>query len=132
MPMFERLPALITILALLVYVWNFFMAGRAREKFGVKAPAVTGHPLFECRIRVQQNMLEQLIVFLPALWLFSLTVSPLIGAALGLVFVIGRVIYSVGYYTAPEKRGTGFLIAGFSSVILLIGATVGVLRTIMF
>ena len=82
MTMFDRWPAFITMLALLVYVWNFVACGRARDKFGVKAPAVTGHPQFEARFRVQQNMLEQLIVFLPSLWLFSLTLSPLVGAAL--------------------------------------------------
>ncbi len=128
---YERLPALVTMLALLVYVWNFAACGRARDKFGVKAPAVTGHPQFEARFRVQQNMLEQLIVFLPSLWIFSLTLSPLIGAAVGLVFVIGRVIYSLGYYSDPTKRGTGFMIGALASVVLLIGATIGTIR-VMF
>jgi glutathione S-transferase len=132
MLMYDRLPALITVLALFVYVWNFAACGRAREKYGVKAPAVTGHPLFESRFRVQQNMLEQLIVFLPSLWLFSMTISPLYGAILGLIFVFGRVLYTVGYYADPSKRGTGFTIAGFATVVLLIGAAIGSVRLMLF
>jgi glutathione S-transferase len=125
------LPSLITCLALLVYSWNIFVAGGARGKYGIKAPAVTGHPQFECRLRVQQNMLEQLIVFLPALWIFSTTVSPLIGAIVGLVFVIGRVIYSLSYYNDPAKRGPGFMISGVATLILLIGGLAGTLRFLL-
>jgi glutathione S-transferase len=79
----------IACLALLVYAWNFMNAGQARGKHRIAAPATTGHPEFERKLRVQQNMIEQLIVFLPSLWIFCLTVQPLVGAALGLIFVFG-------------------------------------------
>ena len=62
-------PALVTVLALVLYVACFIMVGRARGRFGIKAPSVTGAPEFERAFRVQQNTIEQLVVFLPALWL---------------------------------------------------------------
>ena len=121
-------PALITLLALLVYVWNFMGAGQARGKHEIKAPATTGHPEFERKLRIQQNMLEQLIVFIPSLWIFCLTWPPLIGAILGLIFVIGRIIYSAAYAADPAKRSLGFGLGALPTVILLLGALVGVIR----
>jgi uncharacterized MAPEG superfamily protein len=121
-------PAFVTILALLVYVWNFMAAGQARGKHQIVAPATTGHPDFERKLRIQQNMLEQLIVFLPSLWIFCLTLNPLIGAALGLIFVIGRIIYSAAYAADPAKRSLGFGLGALPTAILLLGALVGVIR----
>ena len=124
-------PALITCLALLVYVWNFVSAGQARGKHKIKAPATTGHPEFERKLRVQANMLEQLIVFLPSLWIFCLTIQPLIGAALGLVFVIGRILYSAAYAADPAKRSLGFGLGILPTLILLIGGLVGVIKDLL-
>jgi glutathione S-transferase len=124
-------PALVTCLALLVYIWNFMSAGSARGKHKIQAPATTGHPEFERKLRVQENMIEQLIVFLPALWIFCLTVQPLIGAALGLIFVIGRIIYSAAYAADPSKRSLGFGLAILPTVILLLGGLAGVIRDFM-
>jgi glutathione S-transferase len=124
-------PALITVLALLVYAWNFMQAGQARGKHKIQAPATTGHPEFERKLRVQQNMIEQLIVFLPSLWIFCLTVQPLVGAALGLIFVFGRILYSVAYASDPSKRSLGFGLGAFPTVILLIGALAGVIHDFM-
>ncbi len=123
MPVF---PALVIVLALLVYLGTFFAAGRARHRYAVKAPAVTGPPEFERALRVQQNTLEQLILFIPSLWLFSSFVSPRWGGIVGLVWVAGRVYYAVSYLRDPETRGPGFLIGGVSVMILLIGALVGI------
>jgi uncharacterized membrane protein YecN with MAPEG domain len=121
-------PALITCLALLVYFWNFAACGAARGRHKILAPATTGNPEFERKFRVQQNMLEQLIVFIPALWIFSLTVDVLAGAVLGALFVIGRIVYSISYAGDPQKRGMGFGLAAFPTVILLIGALIGTIR----
>ena len=121
-------PALVTCLALLVYVWNFMSAGAARGKHKIQAPATTGHPEFERKLRVQENMIEQLIVFLPSLWIFCLTVQVLVGAALGFVFVVGRIIYSLAYAADPSKRGLGFGLAAFPTLILLLGGLAGVIR----
>jgi uncharacterized membrane protein YecN with MAPEG domain len=124
-------PALITCLALLVYFWNFMQAGGARRKHKIFAPATTGHPEFERKLRIQQNMIEQLILFLPSLWIFSLTVQPLVGAALGLLFVIGRILYSLSYAKDPAKRGPGFALSAFPTLILLVGGLIGVVQFLL-
>lgn len=118
-------PALVTSLALLVYLWNFAACGQARAKHKIKAPAVTGHPDFERKLRVQQNMIEQLIAFIPALWVFSLTLSSTFAALLGLLFVVGRVLYSQAYYRDPEKRGIGFMLSALPTLVLIVGGFVG-------
>ena len=123
----DLFPAFVTVLALLVYFWNMMACGRARARHGILAPATTGHPEFERALRIQGNMLEQLIVFIPALWIFSLTIQPLVGAALGLIFVLGRIIYSVSYASDPAKRGLGYGLGALPTVILLVGGLVGVI-----
>jgi uncharacterized membrane protein YecN with MAPEG domain len=77
---------------------------------------------------VQQNTLEQLILFLPSLWLFSLFVSPVWGAGIGLIWIIGRILYAWGYYQAAEKRLLGFGINSLSILALLLGSLVGIIR----
>jgi len=124
-------PALVTCLALLVYFWNVLSAGGARGKHKIMAPATTGHPEFERKLRIQQNMVEQLILFIPALWIFSLTVQVLVGTALGLIFVIGRIVYSVSYATDPAKRGLGFGMGMIPVIILLLGALIGTVRLLL-
>jgi uncharacterized membrane protein YecN with MAPEG domain len=123
--------ALITAAALLVYVWTAFNVGRARGKYGIQPPATAGHPDFDRVYRVQMNTLEQLVFFLPSLWLFGLYVSPLWGACLGVVWVVGRIFYARGYYRATERRGLGFMVAFFASVILLLGGIVGIVLALV-
>jgi glutathione S-transferase len=119
-------PAFVLALALVLYVGVFAAAGRARHRYDVKAPAVTGPPEFERAFRVQQNTLEQLVWFIPALWLFALYVSPLWGGLIGLVWIAGRVRYALSYYRDPESRGPGFLIGFASAAVLLVGALIGI------
>lgn len=118
-------PALVAILALVVYISTFLNVGRLRRRFDIKAPSVAGPPEFERALRVQQNTLEQLVWFMPALWLFVLLVSPAWAAVIGLVWVGGRALYAVSYLRDPETRGPGFLIGMLSSAILLLGALIG-------
>jgi glutathione S-transferase len=118
-------PALVAILALLVYVATFINAGRMRHRFDVKAPSVAGPPEFERALRVQHNTLEQIVWFLPSLWLFVLLVSPVWGGAIGCIWVVGRVIYAISYQRDPATRGPGFLIGMISSATLLLGALAG-------
>jgi glutathione S-transferase len=120
------LPSLITILALLVYFILTINVGRARAQYKILPPATTGDPNFERVLRVQQNTLEQLIFFLPLLWLFSFYISPIWGAGIGAVWIIGRIIFAWGYYQAAEKRTIGFGISSLSSMILLLGSLVGI------
>jgi uncharacterized membrane protein YecN with MAPEG domain len=124
-------PSLVTAIALLVYFVLTANVGRARAKYGVKPPAMSGNPDFERVLRVQQNTLEQMIVFLPALWIFSLFVSPVWGASLGAVWILGRILYAWGYYQAPEKRFVGFGMASLATVVLLLGSLVGTMIPIV-
>ena len=122
--MMPILPSLVTGLALLVYGATIVITLQARGRYKIKAPATTGHPAFERAYRVQQNTIEQLVLFLPSLWLFSLFVSPLWGAALGAVWIVGRVIYAAGYLRDADKRGPGAVITMATGAILLVSALV--------
>lgn len=118
-------PSIITVLTLLVYFVITLNVGRARFKYDVKPPATTGDPNFERALRVQQNTLEQLVFFLPLLWIFSYYISSRWGLILGGIWLVGRIIYAWGYYQAPEKRGPGFGISSIASLALLGGAIIG-------
>jgi uncharacterized membrane protein YecN with MAPEG domain len=125
------LPALTTLVALLLYFVIVVNVGRARMKCKIAAPAVTGDPDFERAYRVQANTMEQLIAFLPALWLFALYVSPSWASVLGTVWVAGRALYAVGYYRAAEKRGAGFGVGMLAFIALWLGAAWGVVRALL-
>jgi uncharacterized MAPEG superfamily protein len=105
--------------------------GRARDTYKVPAPATTGNDMFERYCRVQNNTIEQLIIFVPALVVFAHYVNPLIAAGLGALFVIGRWLYFTGYVKDPKKRSTGFLLSFVPNMILLIGAVVGALVSLV-
>jgi uncharacterized membrane protein YecN with MAPEG domain len=121
----------VIIAALIVYIVMTGLVGRARVKYNVKAPAMTGHPDFERANRVHQNTLESLIVFIPAVWIFGQYVSPLWGAGLGALFVVGRVIYAAGYLRAAEKRSVGAGLTGVVNIVLVVGALVGLVRALL-
>jgi uncharacterized MAPEG superfamily protein len=123
--------AMVILIALVEYAVFGGLVGRARGKYGVHAPAVSGHPVFERYFRVQQNTLEQLVVFVPAIWLFGTYVDATWAALLGLVFVVARVLYLVGYVKDPAKREVGFALSSISVVALLLGALWGVARQIL-
>lgn len=116
-----------TVIALSAYLYFGGQVSRARGKYGIKAPATTGSPDFERVFRVQQNTLEQIVVFLPALWMFAMYVSDAYAAVLGLVWTIGRVIYAESYYKDASKRGRGYMISLAAVGILLLGSVIGVM-----
>ncbi len=122
--------AIVTILALLQFVWISVQVGTMRGRHGVKAPAISGHPEFERAFRVQQNTMEQLVVFLPALWMFGHFVQPLWGAGFGLVFIIGRFVYRAEYLKDPGSRSPGFMITFLPTAIMLIWLLVALLRAL--
>jgi len=112
-------------LALIEFVVILMAVGKARETYKVPAPATTGNEVFERYCRVQNNTIEQLIIFGPALIVFAHYWSPLIAAALGALFVIGRWVYFKGYVQDPKKRSTGFLLSFVPNMILLLGGVIG-------
>ena len=118
----HRWTAIVTIVALLVYFYMSLQVGRARGKSGIAAPCMTGDPTLERAVRVHINTLEWMPLFLGGLWLFAIYWSECVAAGLGVVWIVGRLIYSAGYMTDPGKRSTGFLIQFAAAGILLVGA----------
>jgi len=117
-----HLTALVTCLAILFYFLTSVQVAKARGTFGIKAPAISGNPDFERVFRVQMNTLEWLPIFLPALWLFAIYISDAIAAALGVVWIAGRILYLTGYSKAANKRGRGFGIQAGAALLLWLGA----------
>jgi hypothetical protein len=117
--------AIVIALALLEFVVFGMLVGRARGLYGVKAPATTGHEIFERYFRVHYNTMELLVVFVPATWLFGLYVSPRWGAAIGAVYLVGRVLYLRGYVRDPAKREVGFGLSVLPVLVLVVGALWG-------
>ncbi|MBR0902886.1 MAPEG family protein [Bradyrhizobium liaoningense] len=116
-----HLTALVTLLAIAFYFFTTINVSRSRTKTGVKVPATLGHPDFERAFRIQMNTLEWMPIFLPALWLFAINIGDAIAAELGAVWIIGRVVYFVGYSKAAAKRGPGFAIQALAAMALWAG-----------
>ena len=114
--------ALVTCLALLFYFFTSIQVSKARTAFGIKVPAISGHPDFERVFRVQMNTLEWMPIFLPSLWLFAIYISDPIAAAIGVVWIAGRVLYLTGYSQAAAKRGRGFAVQALAAIALWAGA----------
>jgi len=123
--------AVVIVLALLEYVVFAMLVGRARGKYGVKAPAVSGHEMFDRYFRVHQNTLELLVAAIPAMWLYGTYVSTTWAAVLGLVYIVGRVAYLVGYVADPAKREIGFALSVLPIIVLLLGALWGAGRALL-
>lgn len=129
--MLYPLTGLATLAALLVYFMSGLNVAKARGKYGVKAPAVTGDPGFERAFRAQQNTLEWLPLFLPPVWLFAMTWGDTWAAGLGLLWTIARAGYVIAY-TADASRREPYFIAQFAVVaVLWIGALAGIVRGVI-
>ncbi|MBT8092162.1 MAG: MAPEG family protein [Gammaproteobacteria bacterium] len=121
--------AIVTILALGQFILFSIQVGSMRGKHGIKAPATAGHPEFERMFRVQQNTMEQLVAFMPALWVYGYLVDPKWGAAIGLVYIIGRFVYRAEYVKDPDSRGLGFTISFVPTAVMLVWALIAAIRT---
>ena len=119
---------LVTMLMLVEYLVIGYLVSRARSTYKVVAPAVTGNEAFERHFRVQQNTIEQLIVVLPSMWIFGLTLSPLWAALLGFVFMVARGFYAYGYIKTGGGRHHGFMFGLYATIALLVGGAVGALK----
>lgn len=123
---------LIVLLALLQYVLFTGRVGLARGKYHVDAPACEGDETFNRLFRIQQNTMEQLIVFIPATFAFAFYLSELWVLLPGLVFIVGRFLYSAAYLKDPKTRGTGMGLTLLSNVVLVVGALFGLAKVMFF
>jgi glutathione S-transferase len=118
----HSLVALVTLLALLTYFWMSTRVPVARRKCGISAPAMTGDPVLERTIRAHYNTLEWLPIFLVSMWLFAIYWNDPAAAAMGVVWIVGRVLYALGYAADAAKRAPGFMIQALATAVLLFGA----------
>jgi hypothetical protein len=123
---------IVTALAVLQFLVFAFKVGSARERYGVKAPAITGNEIFERLFRIQMNTLEQLIVLLPGLYLYARYFSPYVAAALGVVYLLGRELYAFTYVRDPAKRSVGYGLSFLPMVILVMGGLIGAVRALFY
>jgi uncharacterized membrane protein YecN with MAPEG domain len=114
--------AIISLLALLLYFSMGLRVAQARSRYGVAAPAISGHEDFERMFRVQANTLEWLPIFLTSLWLFAIYWDDMIAAGVGVVWIVGRFLYMTGYSKAAASRSTGFMVQALATGVLLFGA----------
>lgn len=104
-----------------------FLVGRARGRYGVRAPATTGHEGFERAFRVQQNTLESMVMFLPALWVAASVSDPRIAAGFGAGWWLARVWYAVAYANPAGNRGPAFVLSVLAIAALLVQGAWGLL-----
>lgn len=117
---------LVTLLALLEFLAFGFLVGKARVTYGVRAPAMSGHEMFERYFRVHYNTLELLIMFVPALWIAAMYWNPMWMAGIGAIYLFGRLLYLQGYVRDPKTRSIGFGLSMGPILVLVIAALVGV------
>lgn len=117
---------LVMTLALLQFALFGALVGRARGRYGIKAPATSGHEIFERYYRVQMNTLELLALLIPALWLAARYWAPHWVAFAGAVYLVGRVIYLRAYVNDPPSRELGFLLSFLPIAALLLSVLVGI------
>ena len=116
---------ILSSVALLVYYFTLFKSGMARGRFKVPAPSHDGPEEYVRHVRAHQNTVEHLVMFLPGLWLFALAVDPIWAAGIGAIWPVGRLMYALGYYKAPEKRSIGLYISMPPIYIFILGSLIG-------
>jgi glutathione S-transferase len=102
------LTSLITLLAVALMFGTAINVGKARVNYGVKAPATSGHEMFERAYRIQMNTIESALMMLPAMWLYAGLIGDLGAGVSGALWIAGRILYALAYQQNPEKRGLGF------------------------
>lgn len=124
---------IVTVFMLAQYIYFTMRAGMARDKDQkIVAPAMTGSEGFEKKLRVQLNTLEQLVVALPAMWLCAVFFRADMAAVLGLIYLVGRFIYSIGYLSTDVKnRAAGMIFTMLSNVVMLGCALFGTVRSLL-
>lgn len=121
---------IVIVITLIEYIVFGILVGRARGKYNCPAPAITGDPIFERFYRVQQNTMEQLVIFLPAITIYGYYGNPMIAAGVGMVFPVARLIYLQAYVSDPKKRSVGFTLGFIATAFLLIAGLVAVVGSL--
>lgn len=116
---------IVILLALLEFFYFSLEVGRARARYNIPAPATTGNEIFERYFRVHMNTLELLVMFIPSVVLFGQYLNPYLAAGLGVVYLIGRLVYLFAYVKEPKKREVGFGLSVVPILILAVGAIFG-------
>jgi uncharacterized MAPEG superfamily protein len=129
--MIQNLPALVTLLTVLLQFATMWAVGHARGKYQIKAPAISGHPAFERAYRVQVNTLESTVMFLPALWLAVHYGYVLWGGIAGLVWIVGRAWYAWAYLGDANKRGPGYAVGMLGWGALVVMGALGLGRAML-
>jgi uncharacterized MAPEG superfamily protein len=122
---------LVTLLALIQLLAFGVLVGRARGRYGIKAPAMVGHPVFERYSRIQTNTIETLVLLLPALWISARYWPPRWMALVGAVYLLGRMLYCRAYARDPAQRSLGYVLSGLPTLVLVVAALVGVVRSLL-
>lgn len=117
-------------IVLLTFVFSF-RAGKSRASSGVSAPAMAGDDIFERATRVHMNTLEQMVLFVPVLWIFATLVSDLFAGVAAVVWIVGRVMYSQAYMADPSKRTAGFMLGILVLLITFVWSIVMVVMGMM-
>ena len=121
------LTAFVTVLAVLISLAFAIGVARARRETQIDAPAMTGHPRLERALRIQGNTVEQFVIFLPALWMAAIYFQGWIPPILGLVWCLGRIVYSF-VYGSSRQRFPGFALTIFPTLILIVLAIIGIVQ----
>lgn len=129
--MLQHLPALVTLLNVLLQFATLWVVGNARKRYGVKAPAISGHPGFERAWRIQMNTLEASVMFLPVLWLSSMYGFPAFAGGFGFLWLIGRAWYIPTYLKDPASRGPAFMLSLFGWAGLVALSAFGIVRAML-
>lgn len=117
---------LVTIATVVLLAAMSGLVGRARGRYGVKAPATTGPDGFERAFRAQANTNEAALMFLPALWAAAAFGPPWLAATFGTVWLAARVLYVVTYLDPAKSRGPGFVLSAAATACLLVQAAWGI------
>jgi glutathione S-transferase len=120
--------AIVSLLVIPMLIWLGLRVAGAHRKYNVQLPAMAGDPAFDRIYRAHANTLEWLPNFLIPLWLCGYFLSDIGAAAVGVLWLVGRVMYAIGYAKAVDKRIPGFGIQALACLLLLVGAVVGLIR----
>lgn len=122
---------LVILVALLQYLYFGLLVGKARDTYGIDAPATSGDPTFERYYRVQENTLELLVAMVPAMFIFGQNVRADVAAGCGVVFIIGRFIYLKSYIADPKSRSLGFSLSFLPMIVLIVWGIVSLVMGMM-